>query len=996
MRRSKSFILLLASSLAALPLPRAAAQEPAPAPDDITVEDEAEAAPEAEEIPDLASDDASRPPSPGKGAVWGVVSESELGEALIEASVRVLGTKFEVVTDVDGRFRLELPPGTYSLRVSYELHKSMRIDGVVVEEGKVLRVDAKLEPDQGAVDVIEIVEETDESSLEGLILARQRATIVGDGVGRTEIAKTPDRNAAQAAQRVVGATVVGGRFVFVRGLGERYSNALLNGVPLPSPEPDRAAVPLDLFPTGVLSSLTIAKTFTPDVPGDFAGGSVRVETREIPASPVFQVTLSGGLNTESTFRERLSYRGGSLDWLGIDDGTRALPDGFPRYKQAERITRPDGTRVDEAELVASGRKLNSYMSTTQSGTPPDHGLTIVAGKSWSLGGDQKLGAVASLNYSRSYVVRRDEIRREYLGDQNDPRGFSEIRDYRVTTGSENVSWGGFGNLTYRLSPNHQLSLLGLRTTIAENFAQEYSGRHLYRNLNIFATKLALITRALNMGQLRGEHVFPSLNGSRLDWYASLSRATRDQPKTRDVVWGDGLSLPEVDYVYTEGNDAGRHFYSEQGETQYGAGLDLTTPIIQGKRAAAVKLGGSASVRDRDFSARSLRYRREASLRDPLLHCDGDFSACSDRLFRDANIGPVLLLDEATSEKDAYRASLDVFAGYVMADVKPWEDVRLVVGSRLERTHQVIDPYDQFGLAEPPEGAEIDRVDPLPALSASWSFVPKANLRAAVTRTLARPQLRELAPFTFSDFFGGRQVAGNPALELTRITNVDLRVEYFPSLKEVLAFSVFFKQFEDPIEPILFGAGERGVTTFQNAEGATLIGLELEARKSLEFLARPLRWFGLVGNLTLAQSKIRLAENSSLIVTNESRPLVQQAPYVLNLALDYSNDETGTSGRLLYNVTGPRISEVGAEGLPDVYVQERGVLDLTLQQKLLDALSLRLAIRNILNTPVQSTQGCSNDGVFGSTWRLSCAAKDDAVVRRYTEGTSFALSASYDF
>ena len=269
-----------------------------------------------------------------------------------------------------------------------------------MEAGKATRLDVDLVADKDAVDVFEVVEEADKSSLEGLVLARQKSTVVGDSIGRSEISKTTDRNAAQAAQRVVGANVVGGRFVYVRGLGERYTNALLNGVPLPSPEPDRAAVPLDLFPTGVLNSLTIVKTFTPDSPADFAGGSVRIETREIPKEPLFQITARGGYNTNSTFRDRLTYRGGDLDWLGIDDGTRALPDNFP--KQFADTLPPD-------QRTQAGHDLNSYMSAQHSGTPPEFSVGVVAGNGWDFGNDRKLGGLLAVNYGQSYTVRRDEI-----------------------------------------------------------------------------------------------------------------------------------------------------------------------------------------------------------------------------------------------------------------------------------------------------------------------------------------------------------------------------------------------------------------------------------------------------------------------------------------------------------------------------------------------------------------------------------------------------------
>jgi hypothetical protein len=959
---------------------------------------------EAEMEAELAKEEAraaagiTAPPPKGKGVIFGTITDTEFREGLIEVSVTVLGTKYKALTDLNGRFRLELPPGTYSIRAYYELHLPARIDGLVVAEGQLVRADIELAPDESSVDVVEVVSEANKASLEGMLLARQRATAVGDSIGRTEIAKTPDRNAAQAAQRVVGATIVGNRFVYVRGLGERYSNALVNGVPLPSPEPDRAAVPLDLFPTGVLNSLTIVKTFTPDMPGDFAGGSVRVETREIPSEPFFQLSLSGGLNSQASFQDRLTYPGGGLDWLGIDDGARELPSGVPNWRQQGGFDKPDGSPVTQEDLVESGRALNRRMSIGSASTPPEHGVTVVGGSSWNLGGDQKFGTVASLNYSRSYTVRENEIRREFTGDVTDDRGFSVVRDYRVTTGSDNVSWGGFASFTYRPSRQHNLSLIGIRTTLSENFAQVYTGRHAYRNIDIYATKAAFISRALNFGVLRGEHVFDDFNEARLDWFLTLSRATRQQPDMRDVVWAKGLSAAEdANYRYHEAPDSGRHFYSDQAEDQYGGGLDWTQPLRKGAKESALKWGGLMSIRKRGFEARNLRYRREARATDPLLNCESrDFAACTDRLFQDENIDSIIALEEATQPEDAYDAELNVYAGYLMADLRPWERWRVVAGQRVEYTHQVIDPYDQFGLARPPDGASIKQADLLPALSVVWNLVPKANLRAAVTRTLARPQLRELAPFTFADFFGGRLVGGNADLELTKIVNADLRMEYFPTLREVLAMSVFFKSFDDPIEPVLIAGGELGTLTFQNAEGATLLGLELEARKSLDFLSPSLKAFSVVTNLTLAQSQIDLAEGTSVSFSSKSRPLVNQAPYVFNFSIDYSDDELGTSARVLYNVTGPRIVEVGSASLPDVYEHPRGIVDLTLQQRLLKALSLRLALRNLLNAPVVVTQGCGNEGLFGSTWHLSCKESDDVVVRRYTEGISGTLTASYDF
>jgi hypothetical protein len=928
---------------------------------------------------DLGDEHPGRPPPKGKAVIWGVVKETEFNETLVEAPVQVLGKKIEAVTDVEGRYRLELPPGTYDIRVSYELHKSQRVSNLTVVLGQVLRLDAELHPDKAAVDVVEVVEEADKTSLEGLVLARRRAAVVGDSIGRQEIAKSTDRNAAQAAQRVVGATVVGGRFVYVRGLGERYTNALVNGVPLPSPEPDRAAVPLDLFPTGVLNSLTIAKTFTPDMPADFAGGSVRIETREIPSKPLLQLSLRGAYNTNSTFRTRLTHRGGSMDWLGIDSGARALPDGFP--------TGFIGPGTPPEQATAAGLQLNSYMSAERSGTPPDHGLGVVAGNGWDLGNDRKLGVIGAVSYGRSYTVRRGEILRIFKRNQ---RGELEpSRDYIADTGNDNVNWGGYGSISYRFSAQHQVTLIGMRSTLADNRTQYLYGHHDVREQDIHATRLAFVTRALNLGILNGEHRFPSAGGSQLNWNLLLSSATRDEPDRRDTVWGRGASGPN--YFYTDAPESGRHFFADQGEKQYGGGADYTQPI--GPRDTKLKLGALVSTRDRGFTSRSLRFRPLAT---QTCTAPADFDACNDALFAPGNIGTVIGLEEKTKSGDSYDALLNVYSGYVMADVGVTEQLRVILGERVEHTYQVIDPLPPPGGGEEEERARIRQTDLLPALAAVYALTKKTNVRGSLTRTLARPQLRELAPFTFQDYFGGQVVGGNPDLEMTTITNVDARIEYFPTLKDVLAFSFFYKQFKNPIEPVVLSAGDEGSITFANAPGAKLVGVEFEARRALDFLPRSLQGFGVATNLTLAYSRIQINSGGSLALTNLSRALVNQAPWVFNLALDYLHEKSDTGARLAYNVIGPRIARVGSDGLDDIYEHSRHQLDLTVQKKIVDHLSLKLEGKNLLGSEVLLTQGCGTKGLFSDSWHFSCGRGKDAAVSWYTEGVTVALTGAYEY
>lgn len=977
------FILSLpAAALAQAPAPGGA---PPGAPDDTSGASPVPEAPAPERPPEAEEpDEAASPPPKGKGIVHGTITDTHLREPLPEAEVTVLETGSRVVADFDGNYRLELPPGTYTLRVYYELHRSTRLSNVRVIEGEVLRLDAELVPEEDAVDVVEVETTADTSSVTGQILRRQRAASVGDAIGRAEISKNPDRSAAQAAQRVVGATIQDGRFVFVRGLGNRYSNALLNGAPLPSPEPDRAAVPLDLFPSLVLESITITKTFTPDVPGDFAGGSVWIDTRQIPSEFFFNTSLRLGFDTQATFRDRLSHKGSPTDFLGFDGGTRGLPDEIPTSFPARRgAAKPNGERVgidDPSELERYGEALNAFMSPTEAFTPPDHSLSVVLGDGFDLAGEQRIGYLASINYGRSFYRIPERSVRVFAPDEGAPSGRRAIFDYEFEHGGMNVNWGAFGSLTYELDRNHRFNLIGFHSQLATKETSVWQGFSDNNKAYYAGNHLEFVSRALNFGQLRGEHTFPGLNDAQLSWNGALSHASRDQPDTRDTAYN--FNDLNRRWTYVNGSESGRHFFSSQGELSKGGGVDWTQPLTEGVRETKLKLGGLFNLKDRQFSARRFALRPTGgTLRCPEVPDDFDPS-CPDEHFTDDNIGTILNLEEQTRDTDAYRADLNVFAAYAMVDAGLSRDLRLILGERVEVTHQSIEPFDPFDEGRDLEGVALDETHLLPAASLVYSATKRTKMRLAASRTLARPQLRELAPFAFADYFGGRIVSGNPELELTRINNLDYRVEFFPSLSEVLAFSLFYKTFEDPIEPIVVPSSTTNTLTFRNTPGARLVGIELEARKDLEFFHPALDPFGVVFNLTLADSRIQVEQTGQDFLTNLSRPLAGQAPYVVNAALDYENETTQTSGRILYNLVGPRLDQVGTEGLDDAYLQPRHVVDASISQRIGEHFVLQAQVQDLLNTEYVVTIGRERES-------------DDAnVIERFRNGADYTLSVSY--
>lgn len=909
---------------------------------------------------ELAPTDTRSPPPAGLGTVWGVVRSGQGGAPLPEALVVVVGQKALVATDLDGKFRLDLPPGTYSLRVVADVHAPARVNQVVVRQGYALRVDVPLRLDTRGLEEVEAIEaDVERSGTEAQLALRRSSARASDSIGAQDIAKTPDRNAADAVRRVVGATVVDGRYITVRGLGDRYTNSLLNGAPLPSPEPDRQAVPLDMFPTLVISDLTVHKTFTPDMPGNFAGGTLDIHTRDQPEKLTFQVQAGLGMNSISTFTKRLDYPGGSTDWLGMDDGGRALSRALP----ATRISRirPDGTL--EPNLTEYGRAVSARMGLERTFTLPHGSLSAVFGNSHDLGKKRKLGYMVGLSYSRKFSARRDEIIRTYGVDPSRPGQLLTFNDYRGETGLDTVGMSGIGSLSYSFDDDHKLTLTTLGSRMADKESRRIEGFNEEQATEIRDERQRFLGRQLVYGHLKGDHRLRALNDARLTWNAVVSRATMSDPNLRESVYALD---PTAGYVFRESTQSGQHFYAQQGETTRVFGLDWLQPLKSAGQAPNIKLGALATLRARSFRSRRFRFIRNPSA-DAAAFRQGP-----EQLFTPDNVGSALELEEWTRPTDSYAAHYDVLAGYAMTDVPLGERLRVVVGERIEAGQQRVDSFDPFAPAGTLSSTQLNRTDLLPSANVIVKLSEKQNLRFAATKTVARPQLRELAPFVFSDFLGAREILGNPELDRTTIANFDARWELFPGSGQVLAVSGFHKRFHKPIEPIIIPTS-RGVMSYQNAAGAENTGVELEGRKSLDFLWKKLDEFSLLANFAVIHSRVELDAAQGGVQTSSARPLAGQSPYVLNLALDWAHDATKTRLRALYNVAGARIAQVGQNGIPDTYEQPRHLLDLSAAQGLGDHFDVKATIENLLDAPVKWTQGDDAGAAIASSYRVGTTA-----------------------
>ncbi|MFZ4736203.1 MAG: TonB-dependent receptor domain-containing protein [Bradymonadia bacterium] len=860
--------------------------------------------------------------------VTGVVVDEATGEPQIEAEVKVIdgppGVRPVVRTNYDGNFAIELPPGKYVVRVYAELHEPKRMEQVEVRQGETTHLDIKLATTGGVVAEEIVIEAKADLRTEAATLADRKASaVVSDAVSSQEMSRAPDSAASDAVKRVTGATVIGGRYVVLRGLSGRYTSTLMEGARIPTPEPDEPAVPLDLFPAALLANLTVAKTWSPELPGNFGGGALMITPQRWPTERELKLKLGSGFESHSTFGDRKmpGYEGGDTDFLGVDDGTRALPDAVPRNQPARR----GGTDPLTPEaLEAAGESFSEVWTVRREDVDPNLNFQASYGDEHTLDG-HKLGYLASLQWSRRETYRQSKTAKL---NRSDAEGLSVRETYDIETGNVAANLSGLVTLGWTPSQDHELTLLVFRTQSGDRIGILASTARSDNSSEPFeGSRIQWIERTISFGRLAGFHRIDALADLEVRWQASLALTARDEPDTRDF---DVEILDDGRRRYRDTAGSGERFFSELDDTTYGAQVDLKLPA----RGLAVLAGGAAQRSERGFKARRFRFDWYGS--DPSV-----LFLPPEELFGDAQIGTSVRIDERTSAADAYEAELDTLAGYAALDIDAVDRWRFVPGIRYEVNAQTLDPGSPFSVSQATL-TNVDRSDEnwLPSANVVYALTEEQNVRAGYSYTLARPLLREVSEFLYYDFSRRRNISGNPDLRETRIHNADLRWEWFLSGGGLLAASAFYKQFVDPIEQVVINSTS-GDLGFDNADGADLYGGELEGRATL-----PLD-FRVGANVALMQSEIRLTQEQQGVQTNRTRPLQGQSSWVVNAQFGVVEEKTETELTLLYNVAGRRITDVGIQGLPDSYEQPIHRVDASIGQGLGEGFALKIGLSNLL-------------------------------------------------
>ncbi len=917
-------------------------------------------------------------------SIKGKVLDEKTGETLPGASVVIKGTTIGSNTDLDGAFSISgLAPGTYSVQCQMISYNIKTLTDIVVKSGEPTIITISMGTASTDLGVVEVTATVSKETNSNLLNLQKNNASLSDGISSESIKRSPDKSTSDVIKRVSGASIQDNKFVIIRGLSDRYNTAMVNGLPLPSTEPDRKAFSFDIFPSNMLDNMIIYKTASPDLPGDFAGGVVQINTKEIPEENFISLSAGAGYNSQSTFKEYKTYAGGKTDWLGKDDGTRVMP-SVPGTDEYILLIQNASTRYETSKLFK-----NDWAIDTKKSTPLAQSYQL------SFGANTKLfkndfGVVGALTYNNSRKLQIID-RADFNPD------LTRLFEYRDNVYRENILWGGMLNFAYKLGDNHKFSFKNMYSSNSEDAVIERSGKNDDTQQFIKANSMQFTSNSLLTSQLSGDHLISKYK-IKVKWGASYNNTKRIVPNLRRMYYTKNeIPFDVSDTLYNAyvpvgapSNAFAGKFWSRLEENLRAAYLEVAIPFNILKQKQLLKIGGVEQFRSRSFDARLFGYTvNNVGLFDWSL-----LTKPQDQLFAPENIAPDgFRLSELKNPANNYNATSNLAAGYIMFDNIIWNKIRVVWGGRVENYHLILNSTSYGGTL-----IKVDTtfLDFLPSLNITYSLTEKINIRLAGSQTLARPEFREIAPFSFYDFSTSAAVIGNSTLVGTNITNADFRFEFYPGAGQLFSASAFYKKFEKPIEQIIdlsAGAGSRAYT-FQNAVSATNYGFELEMRFKLNLLdslfnTKQFDCFTFFTNYTFIRSQIDISNQATAVTDDEKlRPMQGQSPYVVNVGLQYLNRELGLGVSLLYNKIGRRIFLVGSNGYLNVYEAPRDLFDIQISQKIFKNGEVKLNISDVFNQLSVFYQDQDGSKKF--------EADKDTQITGIRFGTNYSLSLSYKF
>jgi outer membrane receptor for ferrienterochelin and colicin len=916
------------------------------------------------------------------GFIIGKVTEMIDGKptAVPFANVSIKGTANGATTDFDGNYKITVSEGVYEIVASFVGYEPVSKAGIAVKSGETTNLDFTVQASVQQLKETKVSAQKVTHTENAVLTEMKRSTAVVSGISSQQIAKSQDRDASEVIKRVPGVTIMNDRFVMVRGLSERYNSVYLNNVTTPSTESDVKAFSFDMIPSALIDRILIYKSPAPEISGEFAGGVIKVFTKNTPDENLLSVGYSASYRQNTTFNDFYMNPGSKTDWMGFDDGSRSLPSDFPAN------VRDISNSNDLEQLTTVGRSLSDNWGTVNSKAAPDQRFNITFARKFDIK-KVHVGHITALNYSNTnqyFVSRRTEYNTYNPVTQNS----DTIFDYFDSRYSNNVRAGLLHNWSFNFL-NHKIEFKNIFNQAGMNQSTLRDGKNFEEGELRKEYSYYYMNRSIYTGQLSGEHKLFE-DKTKIDWTLAYSKAKKEEPDWRRVRTAKDINATEEEpyqtYVPFGATPffLGRLYFDLYEELMTGT-ANLEQKLSIGKFEPKVTAGVYLERKWRQFSARNLGYASanvfqfDNSLREIPI----------DQLFNDTNINSTtgLKIDEDTRLSDAYTAQNDLIAYYLALDIPFTKWLSLHTGARVENNRQRLESHTVTGN---PVNVDNHIIRLLPSANLTANISEKMLIRGGFGITLNRPEFRELAPYAFYDFNFNSVNYGNDSLETPSIYNYDARWEYYPNHGEIISVGAFYKNFVNPIETYFVpGTGSGGTRnyTYRNAESASSTGIELEVRKTFNNLKTPfVRNLGVVLNASYIWSKINLGDKAQ--GQSENRPMMGQSPYIINSGIYYQNDTLGLQVNLLYNVIGERIVIVGSYGIPDVYEMPRNTLDLTITKRLWKRLDVKFGIQDILNQPYLLVQDANGDG--------KVTRNNDQQIQSYKRGSYYTLGLNFRF
>ncbi|GEO06112.1 TonB-dependent receptor [Adhaeribacter aerolatus] len=919
-----------------------------------------------------------------QGTLSGKVKDKTTGEPIIGATVAITNTSQGATTNVEGNYTISLAPGTYKVSVTYVSYKPQVFEQVQVSAGQPTNLNITLEEAATTLEAVTVTAARQTNTEVALISELKSSNVVVSGMSAEQIVRAQDRDAAEVVKRIPGITIMDNRFIVVRGLSERYNSVMLNDALSPSSEVDVRAFSFDILPTSVIDRVLIYKSPAPELPGDFAGGAIKIYTKNTVNQNATTFGFSTSYRGGTTFEDFNTYAGSKTDFLGFDNGTRKLPASFPTISAFQN----NSSNAQKAQL---GKQLPNIWKINTIAAAPDLRLNFGMNRLFRLG-DKKLSSITALSYTNSrqnlFITRNNYTR--YVPE----RGKEVNWSYQDDLSSQTARVGLLQNFSLSLNPRSKLEFRNLFNQIGIEEATIRTGQQRdYFNEEEKNYFLRYESRSIFTSQLQGTHT--SGNDKNIfTWNTGFNYIGRQEPDLRRVrttreVGSEGPYEPVIPTASSSAANAGR-FYSDLSEKGFIASGELehifgAPDSTETENNLRLKVGFYGERKDRAFNSRYFGYifpfgstaDREAVTRQPL-----------EQTFAPANLDAEngIILDELTRVNDRYSAANTLGAGYFSL-AKKINNFNLYGGLRGEYNYRQLTAEDFSG------NANVN--DPqfylLPSLNTAYNFNDRSLLRLAYGMTINRPEFREQASFSFYDFIENASIRGNSALKTATVHNLDMRYEFYPSPSELLSVGVFYKKFFNPIETIIqSGSGSTPIYSFANAAEATNVGVEAEVRKSLRDISEKefIQNHSLVLNASYIHSRVDLGANADVALQDRKRALMGQSPYILNGGLYYQNDDNGWQYALLYNVLGKRIYRVGsADTNPTVYEMPRNVIDFSVTKSFQNGIQLKAGVQDIFNQSFRFMQDTDQNGKITGF---------DDPIRNFNRGTYTTLGINYNF